>query len=113
MQVPKDDNTFYFDECKHKWTEATLLKVLINPDWDIPKESVPPLTMLTEYWGIDTNFPERDPELAEELEVATGTSLPLSTGGDFDSPDKPLTKKRGTGEPQELSQAGHNLEMPS
>jgi hypothetical protein len=74
--------------------------VLINPDWDISKKSVFPLQMLTEFWGIEGHYPEndpeKDPELTEVMELATGASFKLSNGGDFDSPDKPLAKKRGT-----------------
>lgn len=104
LDIKEDDDTFYFDKCKHKWTEEDLLKVLINPDWDIPPESIQPLMMLADYWGIDTSFPENDPELAEALELATGASFPLQHQGDFDSPDKPLAKKRGIAGPGELMQ---------
>jgi hypothetical protein len=71
------------------------LKVLVNPNWDIPNESIFPLIMLTELWGIDLSFPDVDRELATVLEVAIGTPLPATGPGDFDSPDKPLQKKRG------------------
>jgi hypothetical protein len=37
MKVEEDDNIFFFDECKHKWTEVTIVKVLINLDRDISK----------------------------------------------------------------------------
>jgi hypothetical protein len=56
LEIQEDDDIFYFDECKHKWTEEDLLKVLINPDWDIPADSVQPLRMLVDYWRIDTCF---------------------------------------------------------
>jgi hypothetical protein len=113
MTVAEDDDIFYFDECKYKWTEACLLKVLINPNWDIPKDSIFPLRLLTEYWGIDTSFLEKDSELSEAMEVAAGASFKLSNTGDFDSPDKPLVKKRGTTGPQELRQTGYTSGLPS
>jgi hypothetical protein len=113
MTVAEDDDIFYFDERKHKWIEDCLFKVLINPDWDIPQESVFPLRLLMEYWGIDTDFPEKDPELTEAMKMAVGASFKLSNTGDFDSPDKPLIKKRGTSGPQELSQTGYTSELPN
>jgi hypothetical protein len=97
MAIEVNDDTFYFDECKLKWTEDSLLKVLINPDWDIPSESIFPLRMLTEHWEIDTGFPVKDQELNEVFEMATGVSLPTTSTGEFDSPDKPSLKKRVTG----------------
>jgi hypothetical protein len=69
--------------------------------------------MLTEYWKIDTGFPEANPKLAEALKVATGTSFFLILAGEFDSLDKPLTKKRNTGGPQESILVGNSLETPS
>jgi hypothetical protein len=113
MAVVENDDIFYFDECKYKWSENCLLKVLINPDWDIPQESIFPLRMLTKYWGIDTGFPEKDLELTEAMEMAAGASFKLSNTGDFDSLDKPLAKKRGTSGLQELSQTGYTSELPS
>jgi hypothetical protein len=112
MKVEEDDDIFYFDESKHKWMEDCLLKVLINPDWDILKNSIFPLRLLTEFWGLDIGFPEKDRELTEALELVVGASFKLGINGEFDSPDKPLSKKRGTTEPQEPSQAGYRSEMP-
>jgi hypothetical protein len=55
LDIKEDDDIFYFDEYKHKWTKEDLLKVLINPDWDIPLESVQPLMMLADYWCKEGN----------------------------------------------------------
>ena len=114
MIVVEDDDIFYFDECKHKWIEACLLKVLINSDWDIPKDSIVPLRLLAEYWRIDTGFSEKIwRALLEAMEVVAGASFKLSTTCYFDSSDKPLAKKRGTTSPQELSQIGYTSKLPS
>jgi hypothetical protein len=32
MHVAEDDDIFYYNKCKHKWTKDTLLKVQINPN---------------------------------------------------------------------------------
>jgi hypothetical protein len=95
LEVKEDDDFFFFDECKYKWTEEELLKVLINPDWDIPVESIQPLRILADFWGIDTSFPENESELVEAMEMVTGTPFVTVNPGEFDSPDKPLAKKRG------------------
>jgi hypothetical protein len=104
---------FYFDECKHKWTEDILLKVLVNLDWDIPAESLFPLVMLAELWGMDLSFPDNDPDMAVALEVTSGANMPTIGPGDFDSPEKPVHKKRGRTAIEERMQEEFSAEHPS
>ena len=51
--------------------------------------------VLTKYWDIDIGFSEKDPEFIEALDMATSSSFPITTASEFDSPEKPLTNKRG------------------
>jgi hypothetical protein len=43
------------------------------------------------------------------MELAIGTSFPIVNLGDFDSPDKPLAKKRGISGLQEIMKEGVNI----
>jgi hypothetical protein len=103
-EIAKDNNVFFFDECKQKWTKDIMLKVLVNPNWDIPTESFFPLNMLTELWRINLSFPD------EDLNLAAETPFPLKSLGEFDSSNKLLQKKCGIKASLELMQEELNIE---
>lgn len=53
LQVEVDDDVFYFDENKHKWTEASFIKVIIDPDREAPADVLFPLQLMATTWKID------------------------------------------------------------
>lgn len=81
-----------------------MLKVLVNPNWDIPAQSFFLLNMLIEPWRINLSFPN------EDLILAVETLFPLKSMEKFDSSNKPLQKKHGIKESLELMQEQFSIE---